>query len=510
MAGRFFQEELMLSLSEVTIGLVTFAIVLIIIIIKGRRNNMNDVGFPPGPRSWPIIGNMLQLGEYPHLTLTEMREKYGNVFCIKLGMKPVVVVSGMETIKQALIKQGEAFAGRPDLYSFSVIAKGPSLTFTEKYGEGWKLHKKIAKSALRTFSLTEAQNSTYSCLLEEHVCAEVTELIKVLLNLAEKEVGFDPVGPITNAVANVICALCFGKRHDHNDKEFLSIVQANHEVMRAFASGNIADFLPFCRYLPNPGLKFVDRLNTFMIKSIEEHYATFDQNCVRDITDVFIALCENKQQQTALLTDEQIIATVNDIFGAGFDTISTGLQWCFLYLIRYPEIQTRLQEEIDKNLGQDRSPRFEDRILLPYMEAFINEVFRITSFVPFTIPHSTTANAVLNGYSIPKDTCVFINQYQVNHDETLWKNAESFIPERFLDDSGQLKKDSIDKVMIFGMGKRRCLGDSLARVEIFIFLTTLLHQLKIEKLPDEILDLSPNYGLTMKPSCYKINVSPRK
>ncbi|XP_067839176.1 cytochrome P450 1D1 isoform X2 [Heptranchias perlo] len=452
MAGwRFFQEERVVSLSEVTVGLVAFAIVLLI--VKGRRKNINNVSFPPGPKSWPIIGNMFQLGEYPHLTLTKMSEKYGDVFCIKLGMIPVVVVSGAETIKRALIKKGEVFAGRPDLYTFSVIAKGPSLTFTEKYGEGWKLHKKIAKSALRTFSQTEAQNSTYLCLLEERVCTEVTELIKVLLNLAEKEVGFDPVGPITSAVANVICGLCFGKRYDHNDEEFLSMVQANHKIMRTFASGNIADFLPFFRYLPSPSLKFADKLNKFMINSIEEHYTSFDQNCVRDITDVFIALCENKnlEQKTAQLTNEQIIATVIDIFGAGFDTISTALQWCFLYLVRYPEIQTRMQEEIDKKLGQHRSPRFEDRTLLPYVEAFINEVFRITTFVPLVIPHSTTTSTVLNGYYIPKDTCVFINQYQVNHDKTLWKDAESFIPERFLDDSGQLKKDLIDKVMIFGM-----------------------------------------------------------
>ncbi|XP_007897559.1 cytochrome P450 1A1 isoform X2 [Callorhinchus milii] len=450
------------SIYEVAITFIVFVVTLTI--IRGRRNAVNVAVSLPGPRSWPIVGNLLQLGEYPYLTLTKMREEYGDVLCIKLGMVPVVVVSGMETIKQALIKQGNSFAGRPDFYTFSLIGNGKTMTFSEKYGESWKLHKKIAKNALRAFSLTEAQSSTCSCLLEEHVCAEATELVKVLLNKAEKEGAFDPVEPITSTVANVICALCFGKRYEHNDKEFLNIVHTNHEVMRTFASGNVADVFPFFRYLPSPSLKsmikFVNRLNNFMIKSIQEHYTTFDKNCVRDITDTLIALCQNRKVgwNNAVLTDEQIVSTVTDIFGAGFDTIITGLQWCLLYLIQYPEFQTRIQQEIDEKVGQSRLPRFEDRTLLPFTEAFINEVFRHTTYMPFTIPHCTTASTTLNGYFIPKDTCVFINQYQVNHDETLWQDAGSFIPQRFLDERGGLNKDVTEKVMMFGMGMRRCLG----------------------------------------------------
>lgn len=146
---------------------------------------------------------------------------------------------------------------------------------------------------------------------------------------------------------------------------------------------------------------------------------------------------------------------------------------------------------------------------MPYTEAFIYEVFRHASYMPFTIPHCTTDNVTLNGYFIPKDTCVFINQYQVNHDMDIWGDAEAFRPERFLSLSGHLNKTLTEKVMIFGIGIRRCLGDSFARLEMFVFLTTLLHRLHIENVPGQELDLSSAFALTMKPKPFRIKISTR-
>ncbi|XP_032979793.1 cytochrome P450 1A1 isoform X2 [Rhinolophus ferrumequinum] len=138
----------------------------------------------------------------------------------------------------------------------------------------------------------------------------------------------------------------------------------------------------------------------------------------RDITDALIHTCHRKHAatKTATLDDDEIISTVNDLFAAGIETVSTCLYWSFLYLIQYPEIQAKIQEEIDGNIGL-KSPRFEDRKILPYTEAFINEIFRHASFLPFTIPHCSTADTTLNGCFIPRKTGIFINMYQVNHDE---------------------------------------------------------------------------------------------
>uniref|UniRef100_A0A8C4DT39 Cytochrome P450, family 1, subfamily D, polypeptide 1 n=1 Tax=Dicentrarchus labrax TaxID=13489 RepID=A0A8C4DT39_DICLA len=481
------------SLSSVTVALCLLT--LLLMALRGRKSHhhcsqLDHTRYPPppGPTPWPLVGNLLQMGDQIHLSLTRLRLQYGDVFQMRLGSLTVVVLSGYNTIRQALVRQGEAFAGRPDLFTFSAVANGTSMTFSEKYGPAWMLHKKLCKNALRSFSQAEPRGSGATCLLEEQVCAEAAEMVQVIREQAAAEgdmAGIDPVKPLVTSVANVVCALCFGKRYDYNDKEFLTIVHINNEVLRIFAAGNLADFFPVFRYVPSPSLRkmvqHIHRMNGFMERSIEEHIKTFDK----------------------------VIHSVIDIFGAGFDTIIAGLQWSLLYLIKFPDIQDRIHQEIDEHIGTARLPRFSDKPKMPFTEAFIYEVFRHASYVPFTIPHCTTRNITLNGYFIPKDTCVFINQYQVNHDTDLWGDPDTFRPGRFLGSSGLLNKEQTEKVLIFGMGKRRCLGDGVARLEMFVFLTTLLHGLRIGSVPGQELDLSTDFGLTMKPRPYRITVSSR-
>ncbi|KAM4616988.1 cytochrome P450 1D1 [Polymixia lowei] len=524
------------SLSGVTMALCV--LILLLVALRGRKGHKSLCHHhhsqrdhmkcppPPGPTPWPLVGNLLQMEDQIHLSLTRLRLQYGDVFQMRLGSLTVVVLSGYTTIRQALVRQGEAFAGRPDLFTFSAVANGTSMTFSEKYGPAWTLHKKLCKNALRSFSQAEPRGSDASCLLEEHVCTEAAEMVEAIRERAAEEEGtghekgrgasgLDPAVPLVTSVANVVCALCFGKRYDYDDEEFLTIVHINNEVLRIFAAGNLADFFPVFRYFPSPSLRkmvqHIRRMNGFMERSIEEHINTFDKNCIRDITDALIALCEDREEDkdTAVLSDSQIIHTVIDIFGAGFDTIIAGLQWSLLYLIKFPGIQDRIHQEIDEHIGTARLPKFADKPKMPFTEAFIYEVFRHASYVPFTIPHCTTTNITLNGYFIPKDTCVFINQYQVNHDKDLWGDPDMFHPERFLYGSGLLNKELTEKVLIFGMGKRRCLGDGFARLEMFVFLTTLLHGLRIHNVPGQELDLSTDFGLTMKPRPYRICISSR-
>ncbi|KAH0628264.1 hypothetical protein JD844_009173 [Phrynosoma platyrhinos] len=497
------------SFSEVTIAFFMVATILMSIKFLTKSNRPR----PPGPWSLPILGNLLQLEEHSYISFQRMRKKYGDVFQIKLGMVPVVVVNGLDAVKQVLLRDGESFAGRPDMHTFSFFANGESMTFSVKYGESWKVQKKIAGKALRLLTKSEAKSSTCSCLLEEHVCAEASELVKTFLELS-KNGGFDPAAVTTSTVANVVCALCFGKRYNHNDQEFLSVVKLNDDFVKAASAFNPADFIPCLRYLPLPAAKaareFYGKFNDFVTACIEDHSTTYDKNHLRDITDALISVGSEKREdgKPTALSDKKIINTVNDIFGAGFATMSSCLLWIYLYLISNPEIQTKIQEEIDEKIGS-KPPRFADRKDLHYTEAFINEVFRHSSFFPFTIPHCTTRDAVLNGYYIPQNTCIFINMYQVNHDETVWEDPYLFKPERFLNENGELNKSLTEKVLLFGMGIRKCLGEELARNEVFVILTTILQQLRLEKPPEDQLDLTPVYSLSMIPKPYRVQVALR-
>ncbi|XP_033016516.1 cytochrome P450 1A5-like [Lacerta agilis] len=489
-----------ISAAEALIAIAVFC--LIFIAIKSLRTQVpQGLKSLPGPWGYPFIGNMLDLGQNPHLSLTQMSQKYGDVMKIRIGMRPVVVLSGLETIKQALVRQGGDFMGRPDLFSSRLVSGGNSLAFGTDSGEVWQMRRKLAQSALKSFAASPSPDSSSTCLLEEHVSKEASYLVMKLQQVMLEKKSLDPYRYLVVSVANVICAICFGKRYSHEDEELLSIVNVSEEFVEFASSGNPADYIPALRYLPSNNVQKFKAINqrftTFLQKIIQEHYESFSKDSIRDITD---SLIDQSQEYTKLqLSSEKVVCLVNDIFGAGFDTVTTALSWCLMYLVVYSEIQKKIQEEIDESIGRERKPRLSDRPMMPYTEAFILEVFRHSSFLPFTIPHCTTKDTVLNGYYIPKDLCVFVNQWQVNHDETLWESPSSFKPERFLTANGKgVNRDESEKVLAFGLGKRRCIGEPLARWQVFLFLATLLQQLQFS-VPDGVeVDMTPRYGLSMK------------
>ncbi|NXN68837.1 CP1A4 protein, partial [Himantopus himantopus] len=493
------------SATEFLLAAAVFRLVFLLI-QSLQRHVPKGLKSPPGPRGYPILGNVLELRKDPHLALTRLSQKYGDVMEVRIGTRPVLVLSGLETIRQALVKQGEDFMGRPGLHSFQYISNGQSLAFSPDSGVVWKARRKLAQNALKTFSVAPSPTSSSTCLLEEHVAKEADYLVTKFLQLMDEEKSFDLNRYLVVSVANVICAMCFGKRYDHNDQELLNIVNLSHEFGDVAAAGNPADFIPVLRYLPSRTMQlFKDinkRFNFFVQKIVQEHYTSFDKAHIRDVTDSLIEHCqENSVGEDARvpLSNEKIISIVNDLFGAGFDTVTTALSWSLMYVALYPDIQKKIQEELDQTIGRERRPRLSDRGTLPYTEAFILETFRHSSFLPFTIPHSTTKATVLNGYYIPKDTCVFVNQWQVNHDEKLWKDPSAFNPERFLNAAGtEISRTESDKVMTFGLGKRRCIGETIGRWEVFLFLTTMLQQLEFSLRPGEEVDITPQYGLTMK------------
>ncbi|NWQ83198.1 CP1A4 protein, partial [Columbina picui] len=494
-------------ISATEVVLVAAVFCLVFLLIQSLRQHVpQGLKSPPGPRGLPILGSMLEMRKDPHLVLTRLSQKYGDVMEVRIGTRPVLVLSGLDTIRQALVKQGEDFMGRPDLYSFQYISNGQSLAFSPDSGEVWKARRKLAQNALKTFSIAPSPTASSTCLLEEHVSKEAEYLVTKFLQLMEEEKRFDLNQYLVVSVANVICAMCFGKRYDHNDQELLKVVNLSNEFGEVAGSGNPADFMPVLRYLPNRAMKlFKDinrRFDIFIEKNVQEHYTSFDKGHVRDITDSLIEHCQEKsggEDARIAISNEKIISIVNDLFGAGFDTVATALSWSLMYVALYPDIQKKIQDELDQTIGRERRPRLSDRGSLPYTEAFILEMFRHSSFLPFTIPHSTTKATALNGYYIPKGTCVFINQWQVNHDEKLWKDPSTFKPERFLNAAGtEISRTESDKVLIFGLGKRRCIGESIGRWEVFLFLTILLQQLEFSLRPGEEVDITPQYGLTMK------------
>ncbi|XP_069337925.1 cytochrome P450 1A2 [Eulemur rufifrons] len=501
--------------TELLLASVVFC--LVFWVVRASRPQVpKGLKSPPGPWGWPLIGHMLTLGKSPHLALARLSQRYGDVLQIRLGSTPVLVLSGLDTIRQALVRQGDDFKGRPDFYTSALVSDGQSMTFSPDSGPVWAARRRLAQNALNAFSIASDPASSSSCYLEEHVSKEAEALISRFQDLMAGAGHFDPYSQVVASVTNVIGAMCFRQHFPQGSEEMLSLVRSSHEFSESATSGNPVDFIPILRYLPNPALQrfkdFNQRFLRFLQKTVREHYQDFDKNSVQDITGALFKYREMGSRASGdLIPQEKIVNLINDIFGAGFDTITTAISWSLMYLVTKPDIQRKIQKELDAVIGRARRPRLSDRPQLPYLEAFILETFRHSSFVPFTIPHCTTRDTTLNGFYIPKECCVFVNQWQVNHDQEIWGDPSEFRPERFLTAKGTaIDKPLSEKVMLFGLGKRRCIGEVLARWEVFLFLAILLQQLEFSVPPGLNVDLTPIYGLTMKhPRCEHVQARMR-
>ncbi|XP_070771692.1 cytochrome P450 1B1 isoform X2 [Enoplosus armatus] len=468
---------------------------------------------PPGPLAWPVIGNAAQMGNAPHLYFARMVKKYGDVFQIKLGCRTVVVLNG-DSIKQALVKQGPEFAGRPDFTSFKYISNGDSIAFSTT-SDWWKIHRRVAHSTVRMFS---TGNPHTKKTFEHHVLCEAKELLQLFLGKTRAHGYFQPSTYLVVSTANIMSAVCFGKRYTYEDEEFRQVVGRNDQFTKTVGAGSIVDVMPWLQYFPNPIKTIFDnfkKLNMefseFIRDKVIEHRKTIESSTIRDMTDAFIETLDQLRHKTGLSSEKDYVPpTLGDIFGASQDTLSTALQWIVLILVKYPEVQVRLQQEVDKVVDRSRLPSIEDQPQLPYVMAFIYEVMRFTSFVPLTIPHSTTRDTSIMGYTIPKNTVVFVNQWSVNHDPATWSLPETFDPLRFLDQNGALNKDLTSSVLIFSLGKRRCIGEELSKLQLFLFTALIAHQCHITADPARPPKLDYSYGLTVKPHAFSIAVSLRE
>ena len=315
------------------------------------------------------------------------------------------------------------------------------------------------------------------------------------------------------------------KSYDVEDEEFLRIVKYNDEFIKLFGSYNILDLLPCLRFLP---LKDVKRLrdsrqirDDILDTKYREHKQRFEEDNannnfeIEDLTDALLKAYYEAEQEdgkvTQLLSEDHIVMTMNDVFNAGLETTATTLRWLVAYMASYPDVQARVHAELDDVIGSGRMPCMNDRGNLPYLESTIAEVLRIRAIVPLSLPHKSTCDTSLGGYDVPKDTMLITNIWAIHHDQDEWEKPDVFNPERFLDSEGKFSAAGVRSYLPFSAGRRHCLGESLAKTELFLVASRLLHQFKVENPPEKPLpDLSGEVGVVLMPGAFEVCITERQ
>ncbi|XP_067427295.1 cytochrome P450 2K1-like isoform X2 [Thunnus thynnus] len=488
--------------SSPTTLLGAVAVVLFLCLVSSSFTSQEIGKEPPGPRPLPLFGNLLQLDlKRPHTTLCKLSKKYGSVFTVYFGPKKVVVLAGYKTVKQALVNHAVEFGDREISPVANDFSSPHGVLFSN--GEFWQEMRRFALSNLRDFGMgkTAAEN-------------RIVEEIQYLIQVFEQHQGkpFDTTQSINYAVSNVISTIVYGSRFEYNDPEFTCMVDRANENIRLSGSPSIQlyNIFPWMGKWTRNRMRIRKNVadNREQIRQlIRPLQETLNTQVCRGFVDSFLAhreKLEDAENKDSCYNTQNLLSTVSNIFAAGTDTTGTTLRWALLLMVKYPDIQDQVQGELSRVVG-NRQIRVEDRKNLPYTNAVIHETQRMASILPMSLPHTTSKDVNFQGYFIRKGTTVYPLLASVLWDESEWESPHTFNPAHFLDKDGKFVKR--DAFMPFSAGRRVCLGESLARMELFLFFTSLLQRFRFTPPPgvkEDDLDLTPVVGFTLNPSPHKL------
>lgn len=263
-------------------------------------------------------------------------------------------------------------------------------------GKTWTELRRFSSTVLRGLGVGKKS-------FEENIATEAEILVKELKKM--EGAPFDPKHLLSNAVSNIICSVVFGKRFQYSDPMFRSLLKNSDDIVESVGSAGVIEFSPLISKLTFLPLvrkysQAVHKSRKQTLSMIEEHNQDYDAAHPRDLIDMFLKEIDLKKSvgdECGAMKTENLRALVGDLFVAGSETTNTTLRWSMLYMMAYPEIQHRMQKELDDVTHGNRFPRISDKPSLPYTEAVLSEIQRISTIVPFAVPHYTSEDTVFMG-----------------------------------------------------------------------------------------------------------------
>nr|XP_048284613.1 cytochrome P450 2B2-like isoform X1 [Myodes glareolus] len=465
--------------------LLTLLMGFLLLLVSSRTKPCGQL--PPGPRPLPLVGNLLQMDKGGLLnSFMQLREKYGDVFTVHLGPRPVVMLCGTEAIREALVDQAEAFSDRGTIALFEPIVQTYGVVFAS--GERWKTLRRFSLATMKNFGMGKQS-------VEEQIQEEARRLVEELRK--SQGAPLDPTFLFQCITANIICSIVFGERFDNKDHQFLRLLDLIYQSMSltsSFSGQMFELYSGFLKYFPGTHRqihKILQEILEYIDHSVEKHRATLDPNNPRDFIDTFLIRMEKeKSNQHTEFHHQNLMISVLSLFFAGTESSSITLRFGFLLMLKYPHVAEKVQKEIDQVIGSHRPPTLDDRTKMPYTDAVIHEIQRVADNAPIGMPHKVTKDTSFRGYLLPKNTEVYPILSTALHDPRYFEQPDAFNPDHFLDASGALKKN--EAFMPFSIGKRICLGEGIARNELFLFFTTILQNFSVSSpMAPKDIDIRP-------------------
>ncbi|XP_064082741.1 cytochrome P450 306a1-like [Macrobrachium nipponense] len=220
-----------------------------------------------------------------------------------------------------------------------------------------------------------------------------------------------------------------------------------------------------------------------------------------NVVEAYLKERSERGDDVGTFTYKQLRHVSGDLFGAGTETTITTLRWHLLNMALFPEVQKRVQKELDEFAGGADHVPLDHSSRLPYTQASIMETQRLRSMVPLGVPHGSSEDLTIEGYHVPAGAMLLPLLWFIHRDPENWNNPEEYIPERFLDQEGNVIRNH-PAFMPFQTGRRVCIGDEFAKMILFVFTSRILLKFRVSlenKDPEDDPAKDPVCGLTLTP-----------
>ena len=482
-------------------------IILGIFWIVKRLQERRVKAIPPGPMPLPFIGTLYKHAMFPlPYELNALSKHYGNIMSIRIGFKQVVVLSEINIIQEALSMEAFANRGMADTYTFRLLCENNGL-FRADYNQKMIKDRKHIMTSFQKLGVGKS-------LMEDVILREVSGISEYFNTLTENTI--DPSRIINLAIANIILHLIFDIRFDYNDADLQLITDGTTEITRDLYYITAIDLLPILQYLP-PFRGFLRRwlklardllhVGGKYVQFVIDRFEPGQESC---LADLWLQQHYDCKDDSLKYDHGELTFLLVDLTIAGLETSAHTLKWFVIYITNRPALQQKLFEEIRSNVGLSREVKISDKESLPLLQATIQETQRMCNVVPLVLRQTNkTRDIQLHDYTIEKGTIILANAVGVHNNVTTWKDPDVFRPERFLS-AGAKKVVPNRHMMPFGLGKRSCAGDILAKQELFLITSNLVQKFAF-CLPEgkEEIDERPLQGTFWVPRPYKINIKQR-
>ncbi|KAJ3645228.1 hypothetical protein Zmor_022905 [Zophobas morio] len=453
----------------------------------------------PGPWNLPIIGHLHKLDPVePHFTLTQLAQKYGPVFRVKLGLTEIAVVSEAKLLRRILMK--DETLSRPPFLLLDVMFRRKGLAYSPL--KIWKDQRKFVSNFLKAAGA--AKFSPNKKRLEDMIINYADNFVQYV-HTHGNGASFNASDGLKYYVNSISGTLYLGKSFSRNDEYSRKLPQALDEVVDGAQLAGPLNFLPFLRFWPKYRKTFkvysdaAQKCREIISTYINEYQMFSNDTSVYNLTEAFLQQ-RSKGASPEIYTVDQLVNLLFDVFTATTAT-TTSLKWIVLYLAQYQEVQDKIRQELLQVLG-DRTPEMTDLPKLFYTQATLSEIARIRTIAPLGFPHLADEDVYIDDIKIPKGTTIMPLLWAIHMDPEVWNKPEEFRPGRFLNEDNKFRSSEL--LLPLQCGKRMCVGDELQRMITYLFVATVLKTFKIKPCESSSLDFSGVCGLSLVPKAEKV------